>query len=91
MEEMTTMLAGIMPAVENWLRAAVREEVANALQADRQQAKPERMYSRDEVCAMLHVSKPTLWAWTRDRKIVSTNVGRRVLYSEAEVKRLMEG
>lgn len=91
MEEISMMFAGMMPVVENWLRTAVREEVANALEAERQQAKPEKMYTREEVCALLHISKPTLWAWTRDRKIVSTNVGRRVLYSEAEVKRLMEG
>ncbi len=91
MEEMTTMFAGMMPVVENWLRTAVREEVANALEADRQQAKPEKMYSREEVCELLHISKPTLWVKTKNGEIPATHAGRRVLYSESAIKKYMEG
>ena len=91
MEEISMMFAGMMPAVENWLRTAVREEVANALEADRQQAKPEKMYSREEVCALLHISKPTLWAKTKSGEIPATHAGRRVLYSATNIKKYMEG
>ena len=85
------MFAGMMPAVENWLRKAVREEVANALEADRQQAKPEKMYSREEVCELLHISKPTLWVKTKNGEIPATHVGRRVLYSQSAINKYVEG
>ena len=91
MDEISVLFADIMPAVENWLRAAVREEVANALDADREKAKPEKMYSREEVCAMLHISKPTLWAKTKSGEIPATHAGRRVLYSQSAIKNYMEG
>ena len=81
----------ILPVIEQWLRATVREEMQNSLEADRQKLKPERNYSRDEVCALLHISKPTLWKKTKGGEIESINVGRRVLYRESEVKRLLEG
>ena len=81
----------ILPLIEQWLRATVREEMQNSLELDRQKLKPERNYSRDEVCALLHISKPTLWKKTKDGEIESINVGRRVLYRESEVKRLLKG
>lgn len=85
------VVSEILPLIEQWLRATVREEMQNSLEADRQKLKPERNYSRDEVCALLHISKPTLWKKTKDGEIASINVGRRVLYRESEVKRLLEG
>ena len=86
-----TMFAGMMPVVEDWLRKAVREEVAYALAADRETAKPERMYTRAEVCNILKISKPTLWQKTKAGEIEPTRAGRRVLYTESAIKKYMEG
>lgn len=85
------MVTEMLPILENWLRAAVRDEMSKTLEADRLKAKPERNYSRDEVCAMLHISKPTLWQKTKSGELECVRVGRRVLYSESTIKKYMEG
>lgn len=91
MEGITNFVGEILPIFENWLRATVRDEMLKTLEADRLKAKPERNYSRDEVCAMLHISKPTLWQKTKSGEIEATRIGRRVLYSESSIKKYMEG
>lgn len=88
MEGITRMVGKFLPTIETWLRAIVKDEMQKTLEADRIKAKPQRNYSREEVCQLLHISKPTLWAKTKSGEIEATHVGRRVLYSESEVKRL---
>ncbi len=88
MELFPKLVSEAIPVFEQWLRSTVRDEMQKTLEADRVKAKPQRNYSRDEVCELLHISKPTLWAKTKSGEIVATHVGRRVLYSESEVKRL---
>lgn len=78
----------VLPSLESWLRKTVREEMERTLNDDNQKKKPERMLSRDEVARMLNISLPTLWAKTKSGEIRATHIGRRVLYSESEVKRL---
>lgn len=78
----------VLPSLESWLRKTVREEMERTLNDDNQKKKPERMLSRDEVAHMLNISLPTLWAKTKTGEIKATHIGRRVLYSESEVKRL---
>lgn len=80
-----------MPFVESFLRGIVREEVEHSLQADREKAKPEKMYNRDEVCELAHISKVTLWQKEKAGKIRAQRIGRRVLFAESELKRFMEG
>ena len=89
MEEITTLVATMLPQLENWLRATVNDEVTKVLEADRQKQKPEKQYTRKEVCAMAHISLPTLWQKTKDGEICATKIGSRVLYSEAEVNRFL--
>ena len=91
MDTLTTIVAEVLPIFENWLRATVRDEMLKTLAADRAQAKPESMLTREEVCELLHISKPTLWLKTKNGEIECVRVGRRVLYAESTIKKFMEG
>ena len=88
-DSIITLFASLAPTFEKWLRDTVSEEVTKALEADRQKQKPCKQFSRDEVCQMLNISKPTLWAKTKAGEIRATHIGRRVLYDEAEIKRFL--
>lgn len=87
---LNNLLAEALPVAENWLRGVIRDEVRRTIEEERQKARPERYLSRDEVCQLIGISKPTLWKKTKDGEIKATTVGRRVTYAESEVKRFME-
>ena len=86
----TEILLGFGSLLESWIREAVSQEVSKALEADHARQKPEKMYTRDEVCQMLSISLPTLWARTKAGDLQCKKVGRRVLYPESEVKKALE-
>ena len=88
---LSNILAEALPTVETWLRGVVADEVRRTIEEERQKARPERYLSRDEVCKLIGISKPTLWKKTKDGEIKATTVGRRVFYGESEIKRFMEG
>ena len=88
---LNSLIAEALPIAENWLRQVIRDEVRRTIEEERQKARPERYLSRDEVCQLIGISKPTLWKKTKDGEIKATTVGRRVTYAESEVKRFMEG
>lgn len=89
----TTIINGLLdealPKVEEWLRGIVSNEVAKVLHQQEQEKKPEKTYTRDEVCEIAHISKPTLWKKTKSGEIRATNIGRRVVYLESEVKKIL--
>lgn len=87
------MMWQLWPCIETWLRETMRDEVTKALAADRMAQKPQRTYTRDEVAKMARISLPTLWQRVKDGKITPIKNGRRVVFSEEEVKRFlaMEG
>lgn len=87
---MTNVLSEVLPAIENWLRHTVRDEMERTLAADHQKQKPSKQYSRDETAKMLGVSKVTLWDLERKGQIKATRIGRRVLFDESEIKRILE-
>ena len=88
---LNNLIAEVLPVAESWLRGVIRDEVRRTIEEERQKARPERYLSRDEVCQLIGISKPTLWKKTKDGEIKATTVGRRVTYAESEVKRFMEG
>lgn len=87
---LNNLFSEALPFVEKWLRGVVGDEVRKTLNEEQQKAKPERNLTRDEVCELLHISKPTLWKKTKQGEISAITIGRRVLYSESEVKRYLE-
>ena len=89
MQQVTRLVQEVMPIIESWMRHTINDEVAKALEADRLKRQPAKQYTRQEVARMLHLSLPTLWQYVKDGKINAIHVGRRVLFDEAEVKRLL--
>lgn len=89
MDKFSILLNEFLPMVTNWIRSTISEEVERALEADRQKQKPSKQYTRDEVCKMLNISKPTLWTKTKSGELRATHIGRRVLYDEAEINRFL--
>ena len=89
MEKINLFVAEFLPMVEGWLRDAISQEVRKALSDDKAASKPEPMLTREEVCSLLHFTKPTLWKKTKSGELRAVHVGKRVLYPESEVKKLM--
>ncbi len=85
-----SLMGEALPMVERWLRGIFADEVRKAIAEERQKAKPEKYLSRDDVCKLLGISKPTLWLRTKDGEIKATKVGRRVLYAESDIKKFTE-
>ena len=50
----------------------------------------EGFYDRDEICELLHISYPSLWRIEKSGILKSQKVGRKNLYSKAEVNQLMK-
>ena len=88
---LNSTLADILPLVENWLRTIIRDEVEKANEADRLNDKTERQFSTKEACDILHVCKTTLWKKVNEGEIKPIKVGRRVLYPESEINKLLDG
>lgn len=89
MEEMQNVMGAMLPVFENWLRQTVRDEMERTLATEREKAKPQRTFSRDELCAIAHISKVTLWKKEKEGAITATRIGRRVVFTESEVKRFL--
>ncbi len=90
MESITTLVAGILPIIETWLRQTIRDEMEKTLEADRAKAKPARTYTRQELAKLANLSLPTLWQRVREGKLHPIKNGRRVVFTEQEVKRFLE-
>lgn len=86
---MEELVKRMLPIVEGWLREIIHDEVMRVMEEERTRKKPQHLYTRYEVCRMAHISLPTLWKRVRDGMIVPVKIGRRVLFTEDEVKRFL--
>ena len=84
-------LLNLLKPLEPWLRGIVSDEMRRTIKTVQDEAQPERHYTREQVCEVAHISAPTLWAWEKQGKITPVRVGRRVLFSESEVQKLLNG
>jgi excisionase family DNA binding protein len=90
MEETLRLIQQAIPAIETWLRATVNDEVSKALQADREKRQFVKRYTREETCEILGISKTTLWAWTNDGRINAIRIGRKPMYTQEEIDRVLK-
>ena len=78
----------LLKMVTNGVREIVADENRKAL-TDAKNA-PQKMYSREEACRVLHITIPTLWKWEKQGVINGVRVNRRVLFSEDEISRVLK-
>ena len=83
------ILEQALPAIESWLRATVSDEVSKVLEADRQKRKYVKQYTREETAEKLGISLPTLWSWTKTGRINAVYIGRKPMYTEEEINRVL--
>lgn len=90
MDNMTNVLSEVLPAIETWLRNTVRDEMERTLADDHKRQIPTKQYSRKETAKILGVSLMTLWNMQKRGEIKPTRIGRRVLFDESEIKRILD-
>jgi excisionase family DNA binding protein len=90
MNDIKNVLELAIPALETWIREIIHDEVTKALQADREKKQYVKQYTREETAQMLNISLPTLWAWTKSGKINAVHIGRKPMYTEEEINRIMQ-
>ena len=67
------------------LSPVVDEIVEKVVTRIYEQEKPTTYLSRTEVCEQLHITLPTLHAWTKDGTLRAQKINGRVLYDEREI------
>jgi hypothetical protein len=67
------------------LNDIVQKEVAKNMER-----KFPKLYTREQVMEMLHVGETTLWNWEKKEILVPVRVGKNVLYTEDEIKRVLD-
>ena len=89
MDQKLNFLEQAIPAIESWLRATVSDEVNKALEADRQKRKYVKQYTREEAAEILGITLTTLWSWTKAGRINAVHIGRKPMYTEEEINRVL--
>ena len=81
--------------LEDTLYAAVSKVFGDFLdkqvvEGDMSKPNDEGYYDRDELCDFLHISYPTLWRIEQAKNIKKQKIGKKNLYSKAEVNLLVK-
>lgn len=66
------------------MRQVVAEAVSEAMRSQRA-SEAGRLLTRDEVCRICHISKPTFHAWVNNGIIEAQKVGRRTLVKSEDL------
>ncbi len=73
------------------LRLFVREILDEAMAAAREAQHTETYLDEGEVMKRLNVTHSTLWRWNNTGYLKTVKVGRKNLWRESDITRLMEG
>ena len=90
----TTMLQGtntLLVLNKNDLQELVFLLLDDWQKKQSKQEKEEKFLSREEVCDLLNVTKPTLWRWAKRGYLVPVKVGNRPVYKKSDIDKLMKG
>lgn len=85
------LLLGVYDIIKSDIRDIVYEEAKRAIRDFENEKKMGKTYTRQEVCEILNISTNTLWKITKNGQIKSSNVGRRVVYTQQAVDDYIHG
>lgn len=95
-ESVAVVLRGLFPGMHLPPTPVIRERLPGLLANEDTPAPAPSTTNETElldvpaVLATLHVSRPTLWRLIRDRKLVPTRIGRRVLVCRTDLEKLIK-
>lgn len=75
---------------ESDLRSIIEGIISDTIVKYDENNKKEKYLTTDEVMEILKVTRPTLWRWAKDHYLVPIKVGKRTLYRESDVSKLIE-
>lgn len=87
-----TQMAALMPIFEPFLNA-IAEKVAAKLEPIIREPKKveQKLYSREEVCELLHISKPTLKKLSDNGLLNPIKMGdRRILFDAEQIQQVLD-
>ena len=65
--------------------ACIRSVVKSEIELSQKTVQEEKLYTPDEICALLKISRVTLWNYQNSGKITAHRVGRKVYYKYSEI------
>ena len=73
------------------LRAIMHECILTATPAEEETAEDgDKLLTAEEVMARLHCNRSTLWRWNKDEYLCHKKVGKKNMYLEADVNKLIK-
>ena len=83
----TNMLIQISPEqLSQMIISGIKEELQKFQSVSGEKSNNKDLMTRKEVCDYLQCSQTSLWAWTKNGKIIATKVGKKkVLYRKKDV------
>ena len=72
------------------LRLMIREELALALKPTQSVENTDKLYTRAETQALLHVCSTTLWHYERSGFLSPVRLGKRVFYKQSDIDKAMK-
>jgi len=81
------LLTGITPEdFKGMITEVLKEQIPNYLNANNQ-SNSDELLTLSQAAAFLKISKPTLWAYTKEGKLQKHRLGAKVYYKRSELKK----